>query len=243
MTNTRIYRNPDSLARAVADRFVGAARLAADEGRAACIALSGGSAVKRILRVLAEPGVSASVPWEAVRLYFAHEHDASPEHPHSSYGMARDLLIRHVPIPEPNVFPMRPWDYGVATAASKYAEILEQTVPHGESGLPRLDLVLLSLGDDGHVASLYPLCAGLHVTDRLCVGYETPNRRTRITLTYPVLNAASSVIIVASGASKAEIVRRVLTEPLDIEHLPAQGIAPANGDLLWMLDTDAAASL
>jgi 6-phosphogluconolactonase len=243
LTNTRVYRNPDSLARAVADRFVSVSCDAADQRRAACIALSGGHTLRRLLKVLAAPNVSATIPWQNVRLYWVHERDASPEHPRSCYGIVRDFLLRHVPIPDSNVFPMRPWDYGVARAAEMYAEILKQTVPSAGAGLPRFDLALLGLGHDGDIAGLYPLSPGLHVTDRLCIGNIGPGRNMWVTLTYPVLNAASSVLVIASGASKADIVRRVLTEPRDIEHLPAQGIAPTSGDLLWMFDPEAAAGL
>src|SRR5262249_30203861 len=129
-------------------------------------------------------------------------------------------------------------------AASHYEDQLRGFF-HLESGdLPRFNLVLLGLGDNAHVASLFPHHPALHENSRLAVAVEveaTPSRR--ISLTMPVINNAERVIFLVSGENKAAAVRKVLQGPSDPEQFPAQLVQPRSGEILWLIDKAAASEL
>ena len=111
------------------------------------------------------------------------------------------------------------------------------------SELPVFDLVLLGLGGDGHTASLFPHSDALAVEERFAVATEAPDGSPRVTVTYPVINAARRVWFLVSGAEKAGMVAEVL-EGLQVPNaVPAQGVRPVHGKLTWLLDEAAAAEL
>jgi 6-phosphogluconolactonase len=102
---------------------------------------------------------------------------------------------------------------------------------------PRIDVVLLGMGKEGHIASVYPGSPAVRVKDRWVMDVETPEEpRLRLTLTLPVLNAAAAVFFLVSGEEKAETIRRVLTEPIDPDGCPASAVRPMGGRLIWWLD-------
>jgi 6-phosphogluconolactonase len=116
-------------------------------------------------------------------------------------------------------------------AADEYEKII----------VPRLDLILLGLGTDGHTASIFPGSEVLHETKRLIAApWVEKLNAYRITMTLPLLNNGASVLFLVSGAEKAEIVKEVLEGP---QKYPAQFVQPTNGELIWMLDRDAAGNL
>jgi 6-phosphogluconolactonase len=206
----------------------------ATRGRFA-IALSGGNTPKPIYQRLA----SMKLDWPRVHVYFGDERCVPPGDSRSNYRMAKEALLDHVAIPPANVRRMRGED-PPEEAAGHYAEALQQGL--GENG--HLDLVLLGLGDDGHTASLFPGLAALSETQRPAVAcYVESVGMWRLTLTPPVVNAARTVVFLATGDSKAEILRRVVQGPRQPVVLPAQVVRPAEGPALWLLDAAAAAKL
>jgi 6-phosphogluconolactonase len=130
---------------------------------------------------------------------------------------------------------------GLPLAAKKYDSILRRELPAADSGFPALDLVLLGLGDDGHVASLFPGTAALAETQAVAVANEVPQHDTwRLTLTFPTINAARAVWMTVSGSSKAERVAEALGYRPGGEALPVWRVKPAGGAPLWRLDPSAA---
>ena len=112
------------------------------------------------------------------------------------------------------------------------------------NSLPRFDLVLLGMGDDGHTASLFPHTAALAETDRRAVANEVPQlSTTRLTLTVPVINNAGLVVFLIAGAGKADRLAEVIDGPSDPDRLPSQLIRPENGRLIWLLDEAASGGL
>jgi 6-phosphogluconolactonase len=103
--------------------------------------------------------------------------------------------------------------------------------------------MLLGLGGDGHTASLFPHSPALTVSDRLVVVNEGQGTGKRLTVTYPVINAARRVVFVVTGAAKAGMVAEVLEGLRAPEAVPAQGVAPVHGALTWLLDEAAASEL
>jgi 6-phosphogluconolactonase len=171
-----------------------------------------------------------------------------PASEQSNYRMARETLIDHVAIPAENVHRIRGED-DPAQAALRYEQVLRElfnsaTAGRPGDGAPRIDLILLGIGEEGHVASLFPGSEALHERTRWALAQEVPvDPRWRVTLTPAIINAAREVAFLVAGAAKAEIVRRVIEGPAQPDLLPAQVVAPADGRLTWFLDAAAAAQL
>jgi 6-phosphogluconolactonase len=204
------------------------------------VALSGGSTPRSLYKLLADPGSSfrARVPWASIHFFWSDERHVSPDHPDSNYRMAHEAMLSRVPVLETNVHRVQSENPSAADAAKKYEETLVKVT---KDSLPRLDLILLGLGTDGHTASIFPGSDVLHETKRLVAAPWVEKLKTyRITMTLPLLNNAMSVLFLVSGTEKAEIVKEVLRGP---NRYPAQAVKPTKGQLLWLLDREAASNI
>ena len=154
--------------------------------------------------------------------------------------MAREAWLDRVPIPGPQIHPIDCARDPVAAARDYEAGLRDFFA----GAPPRLDLVLLGLGDNGHTASLFPGTKVLAERERWAAAvYLAAADLYRVTLTAPLINQAALVVFLVSGATKAAVLREVLHGPRDPARLPAQLIQPQNGDLLWLTDLEAAAQL
>ena len=225
----RIFADPEELAKGAAEFFV--AR------RARTVALSGGSTPKLMFQILAEQFLT-QVAWEGIQFFWSDERHVPPDHPESNYRMANEALLSHVPVSAENVHRIHGENPNAAEAAAEY----EQTIiAVTKQPLPRFDLIFLGLGADGHTASIFPGSEVLHETERLVAApYVEKFKSYRITMTLPLLNNGARVVFLVSGADKAEIVKKVLEGE---NKYPAQAVKPMQGELIWMLDRDAAAYL
>ena len=164
------------------------------------------------------------------------ERAVPPDHPESNYGMARETLLAHVSIPTGNVHRIR-GEEGARAAARDYEDVLRAFF----GAAPRLDLGLLGMGADGHAASLFPGGRGLDDPSRWVVPEVPPAPGVeRITLTLRALAAASRVVFLVAGASKAPALARVLGGGPDAAALPAARVHPSAGSVLWLVDRAAA---
>lgn len=229
------------LARAAARHFVARSLEAVAIRGLFTVALSGGSTPRSLYEVLADPDepFRALVPWPNIHFFWSDERHVAPDHPDSNYRMAYEAMLSHVPVSEGNVHRIPSENPDAAAAAQAYEETLvEITKAHLP---PRLDLILLGLGTDGHTASIFPGSEVLHETKRLVAAPWVEQLKTyRITMTLPLINKGASVLFLVSGIEKAEIVREVLQGP---KRYPAQEVNPASGELLWMLDREATSKL
>lgn len=237
----RVFPNLEQLSDAAAKMFTQVACRRAAEGALFCAALSGGSTPRRLYELLAGTPYAGQVPWEDVHLFQVDERCVPPGHPESNYRMIHETLLVRVPLPEGNVHRMGAEQADLEGTARKYAGELAQVL-HAEPGeIPRLDLVLLGMGADGHTASLFPRSPALEEKTLWVQASPIEKLGTRrMTLTLPVLNAAAQIVFLVSGAEKAETLRRVLKGPLQLEQLPAQGVRPVNGRVNWYVDEAAA---
>jgi 6-phosphogluconolactonase len=237
----RRFPDLDALSRAAAVELAALARAAVAERGAFHVALSGGSTPKRLFQLLAARGRDA-LPWDRVDLWWGDERAVPPDHADSNFGMAREALIEPLRLDAARVHRIA-GELDPDAAARSYARALLETA----GAPPVLDLVLLGLGPDGHTASLFPGSPALGETDRWVVANPVTSplvggAATRITLTAPAINAARRVRFLVAGADKAAALAAVLDGPRDPARYPAQLIAPAGGDLAWLVD-DAAAAL
>ena len=235
-----------ALARAAAERFARAVEEAVAARGQAFVALSGGSTPKQMGTILTREPYRTGIPWGHVHVFWGDERWVPLGSPESNAGEARRGFLDLVPIPHANV---HPWDTEAETpevAAAAYERLLRD-VFNQSTAIPRFDLVLLGMGDDGHTASLFPQTRALAERgDRLAVANLVPKLDTaRLTLTAPVLNAGREILFLVGGPGKAETIEAVLDGPEMPTSLPAQMIRPAHPDstLRWLVDEDAAAKL
>jgi 6-phosphogluconolactonase len=244
MVEIKTFPDASSLARAAADQWIVLAEASiAGHGQFA-VALSGGSTPRALYSLLATEEFAARVDWSRLHVFWGDERCAPPDHPESNYRMARQALLDHVPIPLSNIHRI-PCEQEPRQAATAYEQTLHVFFDGGAVGrrapLPRFDLILLGMGEDGHTASLFPGAAALEERTRWVVAYNVIKLGAwRVTLTPIVINAAAHVMFLVSGANKAERLRQVLTSPYRPDELPAQIIRPTHGRLVWLVDAAAA---
>jgi 6-phosphogluconolactonase len=232
-----VVADADALARAAADRLL--ARLRRSNDRLA-VCLTGGSTPERLYQLLATEPYRDAVSWNHIYWFWGDERFVAHNDPRSNFGMARRLLLDRVPIPSGHICPIPTWAENVEEAARLYEAELhrlygaERLLP----GRPLFDVVLLGLGPDGHTASLFPSHAELGEKTRWVVGVPQAGCEPfvpRVTLTFPALASTREMLFLVSGPSKREIVSQVLAG----SDLPAAH-AYADGELLWLVDRDAA---
>jgi len=238
---------PDSAALAwrAADKLVEAAEQAVAKRGQARIAISGGSTPKAAFQLLADPSQQflKRMPWGKLDLYWVDERTVPPDDPESNYRMAREAMLKRVPLKPEQVHRME-GELEPGVAAGPYESLLRNTFRLEGAETPRFDLIQLGMGDDGHTASLFPHTEAINEMARLVTANQVPQKDTwRITLTWPVINQASSVFFLIGGKNKAELVKEVFTGPRDPERLPSQLIWPSGGILTLILDRDAASLL
>jgi 6-phosphogluconolactonase len=209
-------------------------------GRAAA-AFSGGKSPRPFLERLGGAGFARWAGWKVLHVFWVDERAVPASAEESNYRLLREALLDRAPLPLGQVHRLRGDAADLDAEAARYARAL---AGWARGGVPRLDLVHLGLGPDGHVASLFPGSAALGETSRWVVSAEAPPPHPRrLTLTLPVINAARAVIFYVTGADKAEVVARVLEGDEPVERLPARGVRPCGGRVHWVLDRAAAARL
>jgi 6-phosphogluconolactonase len=236
--NLLVYETSEELAEAAAGDFAARAEEAIDERDRFAVALAGGSTPKATYEVLARD-YADRLDWSKVHVFFGDERTVPPEHEESNYRMAREALLSYVSVG--SAHRMR-CELSPEEAAAAYEEELREFF--GPVDVPRFDLILCGLGEDGHTLSLFPETAALDVTDRWVVANPVLKLgTTRLTLTIPVVNAARAVTFLVAGEDKAEALKEVLEGDADPRAYPAKLVSPESGDLTWMVDRAAAGSL
>lgn len=234
-----ICRDRNAASREAAERFVCAAIRSVAERGEFFVAVCGGRSPVGIYETLAGREFAEVVSWQLTELFFTDERCVPPESEDSNYRLVNRLLLSTVPIPARNVHRFRGEDPAEAAADAYEREIHEVMGPS-----PRFDLILLGLGDNTHVASLFPHTPALHEVGRHAVAnYVEELGGCRLTLTFPIINHARQVIILALGPTKAEPLVLALKSPSQVDLYPVHGIDPTSGRLLWIVDKDAASSL
>jgi len=245
-----ILPTAESVSSAAAGRIAEALAAAGDARGAAHWATTGGSTPGPIYRELARNPLRGTVPWERVHLWWGDDRWAPPDESRSNSLAARELLLPHVPVPAAQVHAM-PIGEAMATsqppgwAAARYGEALRAAaLPVDSAGFPILDVVLVGIGPDGHLFSVFPgsptwddpawaqaVLAPTHIEPQV----------DRVTLHPRILDATRLPIAVVHGASKAAILGRIFGERRDPRGLPGQ-LARRTG-AVWILDEAAASEI
>lgn len=243
LPGTTIVRpDTDALFDDLGDVLLAAATQAVRERGVFHLALSGGSTPEPFyMRLVTDPRYR-TLPWRQTHVWIVDERRVPEESDKANIRMIRETLTDQADMKRSHVhaIPVLSGD-----PAAEYERTLRDVFGASGDEPPRLDFVLLGMGDDCHTASLFPNTDAIHVTDRWVVVNEGPNVTPpdRVTMTYPLLNAARQVAVLCVGAKKHAALQRVaaLTKP-DPLNIPISGIAPAHadGDLAWYLDEAAA---
>lgn len=203
-------------------RIVAASRV--DEGREFRLSLSGGRTPAAIYAALAEEDLD----WSRWVITFSDERCVPPNHADSNFRMASEALLDKVPIPEGNVVRMKGGLDPEAAARDCEADLRARA----GGGVFRHDMILLGIGEDGHTASLFPGTEALAEGERWVVANAVPQMQTtRITMTYPLLDAAREVLFLVTGETKRKIVAEIAAGGADY---PAARVAPRDGRAVWL---------
>lgn len=204
--------------------------------------LTGGSTPKYTYELLASR-FNHSIDWSEVQFYWGDERCVAPDHEASNFGMANKAMLSKLELRPDQIHRMRGED-PPEQGAREYEEELRRCFKLQPGELPSFNLVLLGLGENVHIASLFPHHQAIHIKDRLAVAVEVDApQRHRISLTAPVLNNAAHVMFMVTGEGKAIAVKSALKGAHDIDEFPAQVIAPPHGEVTWLLDRAAAQML
>ncbi len=206
------------------------------------LCLAGGSTPAATYELLATRFL-LSVDWKEVQFYWGDERCVPPTDTASNFGMANRTMLQKLGLRPEQIHRMRGED-PPTQAADQYQDELRRCFSIEEGDFPRFDLVLLGLGANAHIASLFPGHPALHERERLALAVTVEAEQPhRITLTAPVINHAARVMFMVTGVEKAAAVKSVLEGPRDPDRYPAQMVAPEDGEILWLMDKAAASLL
>jgi len=234
-TRFEILPDPDAVAAATADRLVAAGRNAIRRRGRFILGLTGGTTPLAVCPLLVVPPRVRMLDWTKVEFFFGDERAVPPNDPESNYNTARLALLDYLPRLRMEQVHRMPCELeDLDAGARQYEAELRRVV--GGDGTPVFDLIWLGMGADGHTASLFPGTSALDERDRLVVANWVPSLDAwRMTLTYPVLNAAREAMFVVNGADKADAVTRIRSGSDD---LPAGRVRA--GRTRWIVDEAAA---
>lgn len=243
-TNLHVFDTVAALSEQIATYVAKlSAQAVASQGRF-MVAISGGSMPKILAANLITEPLRQQIDWSKWHVFWADERCVPLEHADSSYRLAREHFFEQVSIPSVQIYAFDP-SLEPEAAAIAYQATMAQVFQPALGQLPRFDLILLGMGEDGHTASLFPNHPLLNENKRWVAPiFDSPKPPSeRITLTLAVINNAENVAVIATGRGKADILPKVLDPPPDSKPLPARMVQPVHGDLHWFVDKAAAAGL
>jgi len=265
MAQLTVASDDIELAHHAAERLTQLIEQATARNGSALVSLTGGTTPRRLYSTLADARQPwrDRIPWSRVQLFWGDERHVPPDHRDSNYGMARAALIDHVPVPGDHVHRIRGEMPDAREAAADYDRTLSNVV----SGFSRtaavasafrrkdsfFDVMLLGLGDDAHIASIFP-GSDLLEPGETPAGRPLAGRRVaavwaahlnawRITLTPDALLDSRAIVVLVAGANKAAAVHAALKAPVDVMTYPAQLLRAAGDRVEWILDRAAASRL
>src|SRR4030042_5137743 len=236
----RVYNDLEALSPAAAEIFTVLSRQASVTCGRFSVALSGGGTPRRLYEILATSPYRERIHWEEVNVFWSDERCVPIDDPRNNAWMARQILLDRVPIPPDNIHPIR-GDQSPQQAAIQYEKELKDFF---STQNPNFHLVLLGLGENGHIASLFPHTTVLNEKVKWVSDvYVKELGMHRITFTAPYINKASQGDFLVSGADKAKVLEAVLEGPYQPQELPAQLIRPDGKHPIWLVDKAASPQL
>ncbi len=239
MTRHTVHVRPDeaAVARDAAAALVQRIQDRQRAGGSAHVVVTGGGVGTMVLAAL----VAADIDWSAIDLWWGDERFLPEGHPDRNATQAQAALLDHVPVPPEHVHPM-PADVGqgVEQAATDYADELARFSTNGVA--PDFDVLLLGVGPEGHVASIFPHSPAAVASAAVVPVHESPKPPpTRVSMTFPTIRGAREVWLVASGAAKAEAIAAAVAADTDPVDVPAAGALGREASVVWVDEAAASA--
>ena len=211
--------------------------------KSAVVCLAGGHTPERLYQLLADERNPwrDRIDWSRVHVFWGDERHVPPDHPDSNFGMAFRMLLSHVAIPPAHIHRIHGENPDARDAAREYDVKLREGFAAAGRADQTFDVMLLGLGEDAHIASIFP---GSPLIDersvRVAAAWVPHLKAWRITLTPPALLDARAILVMASGAKKADAVQAALDVPEDAMSYPAQLLRGAGDRVEWVIDRAAA---
>lgn len=235
------HESTDELINAVANSFVKLASESIDQKGSFCVALSGGNTPKALFSKLVSIHESNNnaIVWEKIHFFWGDERYVPKTDEQSNYKMTVDYLLSKVPVPDANIFAVPTEEANAMITADAYTQTLRTYFKLADEGEPQFDLALLGMGPDGHCASLFPhspvvnayVNAEAEKGTLVVANWVEKFTMFRITLTPPVINNASNIIFLVTGAEKKAALKEVLHGDYNPLEYPSQLIHPTRGHL------------
>ncbi len=242
--NIQRVATPEDLAAAALDTFVKAAAEAIEKKGTFNVAISGGHTPVQFFSLLGERPESLALAWDKVQIFWVDERCVPPEAEASNYGLAAHTFLDKVTIPTENVHRVTGESTDYSEAVKEYQDTIHDVFDLKAGETPVFDLIVLGMGADGHIGSLFPNCYALFDTeDLVSIVYMTDGDYSRITLTHPVLCAGAHLVILVSGKEKAGIVNDVLRSEPDPVKYPVHTLWPILNKVTWIIDDEAGKDL
>src|SRR3989339_700509 len=226
------------------DIFVSEAQKAIEMKEVFFVAISGGHTPASFFERLGQSRTAIELPWKKIHLFWVDERYVPVDSKDSNFKLAADTFLGKVSVPQENVHPI-PTEYDdIKEAADVYERTIRDTFNLQEGQVPQFDLIVLGMGADGHTGSLFQSSyASLDTSDLVCVVYVMNHvlheKLNRITITYPVMQAAKHLLVLVSGEEKAEILKQIMTgEPDEIKY-PIHLLWPVLYKVTWLIDEQA----
>ena len=237
--NIEIVSDTEHLACRSVELFIADAEKAIRTKNVFYTAISGGNTPRRFFELLGE--LPRALAWEKIQLFWVDERLVEPDSPSSNYRLAAETFLPKVGIPRKNVHRVPTERGDFESAAKRYEKTIRTVFGLSENQIPEFDLIFLGMGAEGHTGSLFPnTYAPFDTNDLACVVYMMDEKLNRITLTHPVLCAASHLAVLVSGEEKAGILSEVLTSEPDEVRYPIHALWPILDKITWLTDTQAA---
>ena len=237
----QVLPDSDEMSKRGAEIFCQTAISSVNHRGSFAVAISGGSTPRATHRLLSEKPYLNAIPWSRTHMFWVDERLVAFASHHSNFGIAKKDFLDNIPIPADQIHPM-PAMMQPEKGAVVYENDLKKFFQSFNSNRPYFDLVILGVGKDGHIASLFPGHIPNSKPNRWVLSVKGGDPDVyRLTLTYLVLNCARHILFMVSGKGKARIVQTIFEDSQ--AQLPASLVEPLDGQVTWLLDKEAASLL
>lgn len=237
----KTFKDASELSQYAARSFIEIAKKSIEERGRFLVSLSGGGTPMRLYELLGNQ-FQNEVDWSHTHFFWGDERCVPVNDAGNSYGQIKKVLFDKINVPDKNIHRVLS-ELEPESASKEYANTLSDFADP-PLAWPRFDLALLGMGEDGHTASLFPNSPVEVDSPTLAVTANYQDRpANRVTLTQKVLNSSRNVIFLVTGKAKAATLSRVLSDNYKPGELPAQRIAPKDGNLIWLIDEEAGSLL
>ncbi len=245
--NLMIARDRAVMAEMMLDIFMRLVKKSLQKSSRFYMAIPGGRTPRAFFELLARDEKARALNWDALHIFWTDERCVPPDSQESNYNLAYESFLTQVPLPADNIHRIGGENPDPFFEADLYEGIIKQTLKTAFGQIPEFDLIILGMGDDGHIASLFPGSEVEHetqemvaATDRDYVGFQ------RITLTAPVLTSARKIVVMVAGDDKQDRIAEIFNTPsMEIFQYayPVHHLWPVLDKVTWLLDKEAAEKL